>query len=104
VGHGRAAWLTKVQSPIIASGSCRHLKVSLIRKPRKLHHSLSPAPRGWTKKHRLSSRKQSSKITIPAEICQIANENENIPFFFFLTSGNRDFHITVVDESLGYLI
>lgn len=60
VGHGRAAWLTKVQSPIITNGSCRHLKVSLIWKPRKLHHWLSPAPRGWTRKHCLSSRKQSS--------------------------------------------
>lgn len=39
---------------------------------------------GLSKKHHPSSRKQSSEITTPAEIWQIANEKENIPFIFDL--------------------
>lgn len=82
VGHGRAAWLTKVQSPIIESGSRRHLKVSLTQKPRKLHHSLSPSPRGWAKSTILAAENKAVKLPPLLKYVKLLMKRKTYLFFF----------------------
>lgn len=103
VGHGRAAWLTKVQSPTIANGSCRHLKVSLICKPKELHTDCHRLPGAGPKSVVLAAENKAAKLPPLLKSVKLLMKMKTY-LFFCLTSGNRDFHITVVDDSLGYLI